>query len=347
MTQQKPFDKRLILVALGIGLLLPLIFFIDMVLEKGKVDWFQIIFGGFFTFFITVTISFFNSRIAEFLGNKFPWNQGWAKRLTIELILTSISAALIISIVVSILYNVTEFEKEYSYKFVIFQNVIIAIILNTILITIMEGRDLFEMYKYSIIEAETLKRQNIESQYTALINQVNPHFLFNSLNVLSFLVSSNPEKAQEFISRFSWIYRYVLDMKDKSLVSLEQEMEFINAYIFLQKLRYEKKLDFRVEIPTRSKEVFVPPLSMQILVENAIKHNEISYQHPMMIEIYIDDDFLVVKNRVKTRLDKEESTGFGLQHLQARYEHFTEKKPFFGIVGEDYIARIPLLSEEE
>jgi two-component system, LytTR family, sensor kinase len=346
MLQQKSFDKRFLLVALGIAILLPAIFLLNSMLTKDSIDWYQIIFGGFFTFFITVTISFFNTNIVNILARRIPWNQGWARRLTIELLITSISAALIISLVITVLYYVTEFEKEYSYKFVIFQNAIIAIILNTILISMMEGWELFQMYKYSIIESELLKRQNIESQYSALINQVNPHFLFNSLNVLSFLVSSDPVKAQEFISRFSWIYRYVLDVKDKSLVSLEQEIEFLNAYIFLQKLRYENKLEFKVDIQAGPKELFVPPLSLQILVENAIKHNEISYQNPMMIEVYIEDNLLVVKNRVHIRMDKEESTGFGLKHLQARYEHFTNQVPFFGLVESDYIAKIPLLSEE-
>jgi sensor histidine kinase YesM len=129
------------------------------------------------------------------------------------------------------------------------------------------------------------------------------------------------------------------------LVSLEQEMEFLNAYVFLQKLRYENKLDFRLDIGEQSGEVFIPPLSLQILVENAIKHNEISYQNPMMIEIFIDNNYLVVKNKIQIRTDKEDSTGFGLKHLMARYEHFTNQKPSFGQVGADYVARIPLISE--
>ena len=347
MDRQKNFDKRFLIVALVVGFVVPLLFLINNFFSHQPTSWEQIITNGIFTFCITLSITWINTSIANRIGRKYPWKQGWAKRLGIELLLTSISAAIIIWIIASVLFVITDFHHQYSYGYMVFMNAVISVIINIILITGLEGWELFGMYKNSLIESEKLKRQNIESQYSALINQVNPHFLFNSLNVLSFLVSTNPEKAQEFISRFSWIYRYVLDVKDKSLVSLEQEMEFLNAYIFLQKLRYEDKLEFRVDISLPATEVYIPPLSLQILVENAIKHNEISFQYPMNIEVFIENDFLVVKNPVQIRMDKEESTGFGLKHLLARYEHFTNREPVFGHVGNDYVARIPLLFEEQ
>lgn len=346
MNKQKAFDKRFLIIALIISLILPVLFLINSLFSNQVINWNQIILSGFFTFCITLSITYVNTNLADLIGKKYPWKQGWAKRLGIELFITSISAAVIIWIIASILFIFTDFHHQYTYRYMIFLNTLVSVIINIILITGLEGWELFEMYKNSIIESEKLKRQNIESQYSALINQVNPHFLFNSLNVLSFLVSSNPEKAQEFISRFSWIYRYVLDVKDKSLVSLEQEMEFLNAYIFLQKLRYENKLDFRISINVDTNETFVPPLSLQILVENAIKHNEISNHFPMLVEVFTENGFLIVKNRIQARTDKEESTGFGLKHLHVRFEHFTERLPEFGKVGDDYIAKIPLLFEE-
>jgi sensor histidine kinase YesM len=267
---KKSFDKRFLIVALAIGFLLPLIFMLNSYFNNQSIDWYQAIVGGFFSFFITITISWTNIKIANLLGKYYPWNKGWARRLRIELIITSFSAALIITLIVSILYRFTKFHAQYTYTQMIFQNALIAIIINIILISILEGFELFQLYRNSILETEMLRRQNIESQYSVLMNQVNPHFLFNSLNVLSFLVSTNPDKAQEFISRFSWIYRYVMDVKDKSLVRLQEEKEFIEAYLFLQKLRYEDKLDFRIDIPAGDQDVFIPPLSLQILVENAI-----------------------------------------------------------------------------
>ncbi|MCB8994644.1 MAG: histidine kinase [Bacteroidales bacterium] len=340
-----PFDKRFLIVAMAIGILLPLIFFLSGYMDNRETPLAEGLFAGAFTFLITITITFVNTRIAIVLSKKYPWKDGWTKRLVIELLITSISAAIIISIVVALLYKYSAFHNQYSFNFTIFQNALIAIIINLILMTIMEGRELFQMYRNSILEAEILKRQNIESQYTALSNQVNPHFLFNNLNVLSFLISSDPEKAQEFINRFSLIYRYVLDVKDKSLVSLKEEVDFLQAYLFLQKTRYEDKLDFKIEIPQDKLEYFLPPLSLQILIENAIKHNEISVLNPMHIEIKVDGNSLLVKNPLNPRKDKEPSTGFGLKHLVARYGHFTEKKPVFGPRGEYFEAKIPLLQE--
>ncbi len=345
LIQPKRFEKRLLIVALAIGCLLPSIFISLGLLTHTKIDWRQILTSAIFSFFITISITYINIKIANILARKYPWDQGWTKRLVIELSITSLSAAVIISFVGTVLYITVGLHSHFTFALMIVQNALIAIVINIILITILEGRELFQMYKDSILETETLKRQNIESQYSALINQVNPHFLFNSLNVLSFLVTSNPPKAQEFISRFSWIYRYVLDVKDKSLVSLDQELEFLNAYLFLQKLRYDEKLDFRIDIAAQVAEVYIPPLSLQIIIENAIKHNEISKLHPLMIEIKVDREFLEVKNKFKSRKDKEPSTGFGLENLYARYANFTDIKPHFGLVGDEFIAKIPLLSE--
>ncbi len=336
VVSEKKFDKRFLIAALAIGILLPLIFLVAKIMSEEEFEWFEFYFAGIFTFVITIIITLVNTRIAFYIGKRFPWKQGWAKRIAIELLITSISAAIIISLVVTGLYYISNLNNQESIWYILFQNSIIAVVINIILITFIEARDLFILYKNSIIETEVLKRQNIESQYSALMNQVNPHFLFNSLNVLSFLVSSDTEKAQEFISRFSWIYRYVLDVKDKSLVSLDQELEFLNAYLFMQKIRYENKLDFRIEISNQASEVFI---------ENAIKHNEISTRHPLMIEISTERDFLVVKNHFLPRKDREPSTGNGLKNILARYEHFTDNKPFFGQIGDDFIAKIPLLSE--
>ncbi len=341
----KKFEKRFFLVALVIAFIVPLVFLMISVVSEEPVNWYQISIGWVFTFFITITITFFNTWIAEYLAIKYPWKEGLTRRLLYELALTSVSAFVIIGIVVTILYHISDFHEHFTYSMMLFQNGLIAIIINIILMSLLEGRELFHLWKNSLIETETLKRQNIESRYSALISYVNPHFLFNNLNVLSFLVSSEPEKAQEFIRRFSWIYRYFLEVKDKSLVTLEQEMEFMEAYIFLQKIRYENKLDFMLVIEKNEKEYLLPPFSLQLLIENAIKHNEVSTQCPLLIEIFTENESLVVKNKIRLRSNPEESTGFGILNLTERYAHFTDEKPSFKDNGKDYIARIPLLNE--
>lgn len=341
----KTFEKKFFFGALIIAFLVPSVFLMISLISREPVNWHQITVGGVFTFFITITITYFNIGIANSMSRKFPWKEGLTRRLLIELALTSLSAVFIISIVVTILYNISDFHAGYPYWLMLFQNGMIAIIINIILMSLLEGRELFMMWKTSLVETEALRRQNIESRYSALISYVNPHFLFNNLNVLSFLISSEPEKAQEFVRQFSWIYRYFMEVKDKSLVSLEQEMEFMKSYIFLQKIRYENKLDFMLNISLNEKEYLLPPFSLQLLIENAIKHNEVSNLNPLMIEVFTEDESLVVRNKLLLRTFPEESTGFGIKNLIERYAHFTDLKPSFENSGKVYTARIPLLNE--
>lgn len=209
-----------------------------------------------------------------------------------------------------------------------------------------ENRGLQEEKNQLLLRAERQEKENILSQFETLKNQVNPHFLFNSLNALSSLVHDDPDLAELFISRLTRVYRYVLDFRGEDLVPIEEELEFIKSYFFLQQIRFGNNLRMYTQAPENILHQYIPPMTLQMLVENAIKHNIISRDQPLTIELYAEgNDFLVVKNNYQKRSENVESTGLGLENLQARYKFLTGVKPVFKVENGYYIAKVPVLSK--
>ena len=201
----------------------------------------------------------------------------------------------------------------------------------------------FKNWKEAAVQQEKLKREQLALQYETLKSQVNPHFLFNNLNSLTSLISTNPDKAIDFVKKLSEVYRYVLDQRDCELVALETELHFLESYVFLQKIRFGSNLG--VQLNVNSKNFKVIPLSVQMLVENAIKHNEISDRHPLEINIFsTDDQYLVIENRLQKKAASEGS-GSGIQNIKSRYEFFTEKELIISISKEYFRVSIPLLND--
>ena len=305
--------------------------------------------GALFSFIVTACIASANFTVFAFVKKKLPWQKDNKKRIIIELLLTSFNASVIIVLII-LVFNYF-FENTHTcdvnFRVNIFENIIIANIVNLIVMSILEGIFIFEQWKQSILESEKLMREKAESQYAALKSQINPHFLFNSLNTLSSLITTSPDKAVEFTNRFSKIYRYVLDVSEKVLVELKEEIQFINNYCYLQKIRFNDNLIIDIKIEAKELNTYVPPLSLQFLIENAIKHNEISNEKPLTISVSCDVDYLIVRNVLQNKISVEPQSGIGLNNLKERYAHFTDLKPEFYISGKEYIAKIPLLKENE
>ena len=205
---------------------------------------------------------------------------------------------------------------------------------------VMHGRTFLLNWRQAAIDMEKLKTQQIASQYESLRNQVNPHFLFNSLNALSSLVYDEPKDAIRFIRKLSEVYRYVLDNKDEELVSLKEEMDFVGAYVFLHQIRFgtNLKLACKGEIA----HAMVPPLAVQLLVENAIKHNVISQAKPLQIDILLTKGEVRVSNKVnkKNLLD---SSGIGLKNLSERYSYLSKIPVVIEDKEDEFSVRLPLL----
>ena len=200
-------------------------------------------------------------------------------------------------------------------------------------------------YQANQLKEQKLKVVKISAEHESLKSQIGPHFLFNSLNVLNGLISENPDKAQEFVSELSSVYRYVLEQKDKSLVSLQEEIEFSKTYMNLVKKRFEDGLEFEIEenVP---EDLEIVPLSLQILLENCIKHNRVSSIEPLRVKVYLEEDKLVIKNNLQIKNQLRESTGKGLQNIIHRYKSFTRKEVEIRQTANDFTVKLPLLTEK-
>jgi PAS domain S-box-containing protein len=200
----------------------------------------------------------------------------------------------------------------------------------------------------SLTEARTqlinLQKENLQSQFDVLKQQVNPHFLFNSLNVLTSLIKLEPDLAEKFSEHLSKVYRYVLENKDNELVDLNTELIFLDAYIFLLNIRFVNKLHVDINIPDSKRSYQVIPLAMQLLIENAIKHNIMSKSNPLQIDIFIDkNNYLNIVNNLQERPSQIISTGVGLKNIQNRYLLLNNTQPVFEKTKTHFIAKVPLV----
>jgi LytS/YehU family sensor histidine kinase len=222
-----------------------------------------------------------------------------------------------------------------------------SILATLLFTTIAEASYFFERWKNSILETEQLKRAHIQSQYETLKNQVNPHFLFNSLNTLITIIPEDPQTAVIFVQKLSNVYRYVLQSKDKEVVTLAEEMQVAQAYIFLLKTRFGDNLHVSISISQQALQLYVAPLTLQMLLENAIKHNIVSAEKPLAIDIYTEqDDRLVVKNVLQRKHMPEviDSTHTGLANIKQRYKLLSDKTIEIRTTETYFVVVVPLVS---
>jgi two-component system LytT family sensor kinase len=193
----------------------------------------------------------------------------------------------------------------------------------------------------SRIENEQLKQQNLENELSALKNQIDPHFLFNSLNSLSSLIREN-DKATQFVNKLSYMYRYILQSGETNLVPVKDELKFLDSYSFLMQTRYRDRIQIEVNIDATLLDREVPPLALQSLVENSVKHNEISSTNPLTIKVYSSGDSLFVENPIRTRSTMAEGMGTGLYNLKKRYLLLLKKEVLVSTDNDIFKVELPL-----
>ena len=326
----------LLLIAIGNGIML--------VIENGKLYSFEmfilcsvnsVVIGGAFMIGLKVIVTMLDKRV--------PWLRCPQKRLLYQFLVTLLFSCMVIIISV-LLINLLAgqrltsgifFEQSYFMAKIAFLFVFWGTVISNAVI-------FFKNWKESAVQQEILKREQLALQYETLKSQVNPHFLFNNLNSLTSLINSNPAKAIDFVKKLSEVYRYVLDQKNQELVPLETELRFVESYIYLHKIRFGENLQVQIEINPQHYKVI--PLSVQLLVENAIKHNEISDQKPLAIRIFSRDEYLIVENKLQKKSGSE-GTGTGLQNISARYGFFSDRKVIIAFNNEIYRVSIPLLTD--
>lgn len=202
---------------------------------------------------------------------------------------------------------------------------------------------MFQKFNNLKIEQEQYKRSIIESRLENLKSQINPHFLFNTFNALSDLIEENPKKASQVILELSDIYRYILSIRDKNWVDLDTEYKFLKSFIQLLKIRYEDNISFQQKVQNKYNHWYIPPLALQMLLENAIKHNEISSEKPLKIEIFTHMNYVVVKNNHQPRKNTLNSNGIGLSNIKMRYNYLNNKEVIVNTANGYFEVKLPLI----
>ena len=202
----------------------------------------------------------------------------------------------------------------------------------------------FEKWKEQFRLNEQLKNQQVRTQYEVLQNQMSPHFLFNSLNTLTTIIPEDTDAAVSFTEKLSEVYRYILQNKDRELVDLEEELDFVKSYLFLLRMRFPDNLTFNFDIDKKYLNQTIPPLTLQMLVENAIKHNIVSKAKPLHIDIYIENGkSVIVKNNLQRKESLEKSTKTGLENIRKRYTILGGKEIDVITTASNFMVAVPLI----
>ncbi len=317
---------------LSFGIIIPT-FFIPQELW-GKEHLVSIIIASITTYIIWNGATRIQNQIAKY----YPLDKSITKHLTFEILwifmFTSIGLTIGIltyASIVSILVSVD----------VLLRNIFVAFSLALLFTAIREGRTLFGLWKQSLLKQQLLEEENLKAKIESLKKQLDPHFLFNSLSVLSGIIHQDTMLADQFITQLSKVYRYVLESQQKSVVPLQQEINFVEAYFFLLKVRFEDKI--QLENLLLEKDFSIAPLSLQLLIENVIKHNIASRKSPLLVSIYMREDRIWVRNNLQIRINQPHSTKIGLKNLVERYSYLSKKAVVITHKNSFFEVGIPLL----
>ncbi|GAA0891071.1 hypothetical protein GCM10009122_07500 [Fulvivirga kasyanovii] len=279
-----------------------------------------------------------NSIVADFTDKHYSWVKYPVKRFLVGILGHTVYTCVAITCIFYIMedgFGISMGDIWTTLTYSVVFTMLISLVLYSV--------SFLKSWRELAVESERMKKEVISSKYESLKNQVNPHFLFNSLNALTNLVYEDQDQAAKFIKKLSDVYRYVLESRDKDLVQLEMELKFAASYLFLQKIRYGDSL-LVAEQSMKTEGFKIPPLSIQMLLENAIKHNIISEDEPLKIEIYQEDGYLfVVNNLQKKNIIKSDSSEMGLANIKARYSFFTEKPVIIDDSNHKFTVGLPLL----
>jgi two-component system, LytTR family, sensor kinase len=278
--------------------------------------------------------------IVVYLWRKFPWEESPGKHLVLEVIL-------ILAYTSGFSYILYLLEREYwdlpevdNMRMEIF----ITFLITFLVTAIHESVFFYQQWKYNFSRSVRLEKDNLEARYEALRTQINPHFLFNSLNGLATMVEGN-KPAVEYVQNLSGLLRYMLKSGERELVPLSEEMEITRSYINLQMNRFTGSLIVKTEVPEELSNHVLPPLTLQMLVENCIKHNVISRERPLTINIKAEHDSIQVINNLQLKSGVT-STGQGLKNIKGRYSFFTKREVVINEGNGFFSVIIPLLRSE-
>lgn len=338
MLQKTGRFKYMILVGIGVSFLL------DYLVKSPNPDrnrWLDI----FTSILITILVWEGNLRIDAWMNAKFPWQASPIKRILVQLPVSLVFTTVVMYFAMLgfsvYLCPASTVEKN---TFMV-SAMIIGLLVSITMLAIEISMQFFQQWKASLLEVEKYKTESAQAQLQNLKNQINPHFLFNNMSVLSSLVYKDQDKAVDFINQLSKVYRYLLDNKDEELTTLENELTFIHSYIYLLQIRFDTNIHFDIQVPNSYQSLLLPPMALQLLIENAIKHNEISSELPLRILIKAEEQQLIVSNNLQLRSNQvdDDSCKTGIQNIKERYHYFTDKQVEVLNNGHSFTVQIPLL----
>ena len=344
MAAKTTINRRIIILATPVALLA--IIFILYNIFRFKADLF--IYTAILWIILVIVILWTGNRfIDSWLARKFPWETYLTKRFYLQLGVSVVFSLVIVNLTYFILKTVMLGSPSGPRQYLILN--IYGLLLILPVITINFGIYFLTNWKKTLEYSKKLELENLQSKFASLRSHTNPHFLFNSLNILSTLIEKDSKSAIEFLENFSDIYRYILDYKGSELVSLGIELNSLSSYFYILRKRYASGLIINVDISEDQYEKHIIPLSLQMLVENAVKHNKTSENYPLTLEIKaINEDYLEVKNNLQVRIKEDSSMEqTGLKNIVTRYGYLTDKPVMIETTEDYFTVQIPLLEIAE
>lgn len=312
----------------------------------------QTVSGILLSILIGTATGFSASYFNALLDRIFPWQAGFAGRFLlgyIAQVLFVLSVAGSLALIFIEIFKPAVFwkglstsDEDLAWKFFIL--IVVTVFIYKVIYTI-----LFSYRQYAVTQIETIQneRRQLELQFEALKNQLSPHYLFNSLNTISSLIYNDPQTAEQFIRRLALTYQYILSTQHKKHVTLSDELDFVQSYYYLLRIRFQQSLTLEVNLPKSILNSPIPPLTLQLLVENAVKHNTITSEKPLLIYISaVDNTLLKVTNTKNESVQSSASFKIGIENIRKRYEFFTAKK--IEVRDEEkFIVSLPVLRLNE
>lgn len=296
---------------------------------------------------ITAAIWLGNRYIMIWARARYPEFTDVKKRLWVQSLIMFVYT-IVCNNVLGYLLDVCGLKHEHHYEghdwlTIITNSNVAAIFSSLTVVAIYESIYFMNELRKSVEEKEMLKRESLKAELNALKTQVNPHFLFNNLNTLSSVIPEDPKLAVDFVQQLSKLYRHILEVKDEQSILLKDELDVMKAYAFLLQTRFGHNLDISINVPDEKLQKKIVPLSLQILMENAIKHNIVSSEKPLKIEVFAENGRLVVSNNLQKKNQLNESTGIGLDNIRNRYRLLGDKKVEVKESEYNFTVSIPLI----
>lgn len=284
-----------------------------------------------------------NLYLVDVLNRWIPWVHAPVKRFWISLLVTAAYTCVAYVFVFWMwVFHRIGWNLPLLLSILRLRMVLPSLAITLVISIFLHGRAFLLHWKAALVEAERLKKEQATARYEALKSQVNPHFLFNSLNVLSALVHRDAQQAEQFIRQLAVVYRYILESRDREVAPLREEVDILHAYLFLMDIRFGAALQATVNLPELP-HAGIAPLTLQMLAENALKHNEMSKEHPLRLDVFAENDYIVVRNNLQPKTILPDSTGTGLGNIRARYALLADKEVLVTDHDGFFTVKVPIL----